>query len=154
MAEELHFGRTAQRLHLTTARVSQSIKKQERRIGAQLFDRTSRTVRPTPLGEQLYTDLKAAYGQIPRTSPSATPAGPLGAHLAQRERQPSRSSIHRNRRGGAIRPRRNRRRCGYQVTATSQRSTQKPTSSRRVLARRTLGPDQAPECPSPEPGRR
>ena len=34
LAEELHFGRTAERLHVTPARVSQAIKKQERAIGA------------------------------------------------------------------------------------------------------------------------
>src|SRR5262249_59918861 len=33
LAEELHFGRTAERLHVSTARVSQSIAKWERRGG-------------------------------------------------------------------------------------------------------------------------
>ena len=64
LAEELHFGRAADRLRLTTARVSQSIRKQERFIGAPLFDRTTRSVRLTPLGEQFRIDLKAAYGQV------------------------------------------------------------------------------------------
>ncbi|GAA3144849.1 LysR family transcriptional regulator [Nonomuraea roseoviolacea] len=64
LAQELHFGRTAERLHITTSRVSQAIKKQERRIGAPLFDRTSRTVRLTPVGEQLYHRLSAGYLQI------------------------------------------------------------------------------------------
>nr|WP_206314166.1 LysR family transcriptional regulator [Streptomyces coryli] len=58
LAEELHFGRTAERLHLTQARVSQSIAKQERRIGAALFERTSRKVELTPIGAQLVGDLK------------------------------------------------------------------------------------------------
>lgn len=58
LAEELHFGRTAERLHLTQARVSQAIKKQERVIGATLFERTSRRVALTEIGRQLYTDLK------------------------------------------------------------------------------------------------
>ncbi|MGW8882036.1 LysR family transcriptional regulator, partial [Streptomyces mirabilis] len=57
LAEELHFGRTAARLHVSPARVSQAIKKQERRIGGALFDRTSHHVRLTPLGRQLYDDL-------------------------------------------------------------------------------------------------
>ncbi|WP_280235980.1 LysR family transcriptional regulator [Nocardia cyriacigeorgica] len=58
LAEELHFGRTAARLHVTQARVSQAIKQQERRIGGLLFDRSSRrNVRLTPLGEQLRDDL-------------------------------------------------------------------------------------------------
>jgi DNA-binding transcriptional LysR family regulator len=72
LAEELHFGRTADRLRLTTARVSQSIRKQERLIGAPLFDRTTRTVRLTPLGEQLHTELKAAYGQLRAAIEAAT----------------------------------------------------------------------------------
>ncbi|MFI1366733.1 LysR family transcriptional regulator [Streptomyces griseochromogenes] len=64
LAEELHFSRTAHRLHVTQARVSQSIKKQERLIGGLLFERTSRAVRLTPLGEQLRRELGAGYRQI------------------------------------------------------------------------------------------
>ncbi|MFI5635520.1 LysR substrate-binding domain-containing protein [Streptomyces sp. NPDC051664] len=64
LAEELHFGRTAERLHVTPSRVSNAIKKQERRIGAPLFERTSRTVRLTPAGEQLSQALRPAYRQI------------------------------------------------------------------------------------------
>ncbi|GAA2067469.1 LysR family transcriptional regulator [Streptomyces albiaxialis] len=57
LAEELHFGRTAERLRVTTGRVSQLVKKLERRVGGQLFERTSRTVRLTPVGRQLADDL-------------------------------------------------------------------------------------------------
>ena len=57
LAEELHFGRTAERTHVSTARVSQTIKKLERRVGAPLFNRTSRHVELTPIGRQLYDDL-------------------------------------------------------------------------------------------------
>lgn len=64
LAEELHFGRTAQRLHVSQARVSQAIKAQERRIGATLFDRTSRVVMLTSLGKQLRDDLRAGYDTI------------------------------------------------------------------------------------------
>ncbi|MFI6520416.1 LysR substrate-binding domain-containing protein [Spirillospora sp. NPDC050679] len=61
LAEELHFGRTADRLHLSVARVSKAIKKQERAVGAVLFERTSRTVRLTPIGERLRSDLEPHY---------------------------------------------------------------------------------------------
>ncbi|MET7621717.1 LysR substrate-binding domain-containing protein [Streptomyces sp. NPDC005408] len=61
LAEELHFGRSAERLHVSPARVSQAIKKQERAIGAELFERTSRQVRLTPVGEVLLKQLKPAY---------------------------------------------------------------------------------------------
>lgn len=64
LAEELHFGRTAARLYVSTARVSQAIKKQERDVGGALFERTSHTVRLTPLGEQLRTELEPAYGAV------------------------------------------------------------------------------------------
>lgn len=64
LAEELHFGRTAERLHVTQARVSQAIAKQERRIGAALFERTSRQVVLTPLGARLREDLQAGYERI------------------------------------------------------------------------------------------
>ncbi|MEV5440731.1 LysR family transcriptional regulator [Streptomyces sp. NPDC052682] len=64
LAEELHFGRTAERLHISQARVSQAIAKQERRIGAALFERTSRRVELTPLGARLHEDLKAGYERI------------------------------------------------------------------------------------------
>lgn len=47
LAEELHFGRTAERLHVSTARISQTIAKLERRTGVPLFVRTSRRVEPT-----------------------------------------------------------------------------------------------------------
>lgn len=61
LAEELHFGRTAERLHISQALVSHSVRKQERRIGAPLFARTSRVVRLTEVGRQLYADLQPVY---------------------------------------------------------------------------------------------
>ncbi|GAA2084007.1 LysR family transcriptional regulator [Streptomyces albiaxialis] len=64
LAEELHFGRTAERLHITPSRVSQCVKAQERRIGAALFERTSRKVALTPIGRQLIDDLAPAHHQM------------------------------------------------------------------------------------------
>ncbi|MEV6906906.1 LysR family transcriptional regulator [Amycolatopsis sp. NPDC051071] len=64
LSEELHFGRTAERLHVTTARISQTIKKLERQIGTPLFERTSRHVRLTEAGQRLHDDLRPAYDQI------------------------------------------------------------------------------------------
>lgn len=58
LAEELHFGRTAARLRITQARVSQVVKQQERRVGATLFERTNRRVALTPIGEELIGDLR------------------------------------------------------------------------------------------------
>ncbi|MEU1466736.1 LysR family transcriptional regulator [Streptomyces sp. NPDC005761] len=64
LAEELHFSRTAELLGISPARISQSIKKQERRIGGPLFHRTTRAVRLSPLGEDLYKALKDGHRQI------------------------------------------------------------------------------------------
>lgn len=64
LAEELHFGRTAEKLFISPPRVSQAIAKQEKRIGAALFERTSRKVSLTPLGAQLRDDLEAGYRRI------------------------------------------------------------------------------------------
>lgn len=50
LSEELHFGRTAQRLYLSQGRVSQLLRSLETRVGAELFSRTSRRVNLTPLG--------------------------------------------------------------------------------------------------------
>ncbi|CAM3763104.1 LysR family transcriptional regulator [Kibdelosporangium persicum] len=58
LAEELHFGRTAERLRLTTSQVSRTVKSLERRIGAPLFARTSRAVALTSIGARLVEDLR------------------------------------------------------------------------------------------------
>ncbi|WP_433253677.1 LysR family transcriptional regulator [Streptosporangium sp. CA-135522] len=64
LAEELHFGRTAERLGVSGARVSQTIKQLERRFGVALFERTSRQVALTPLGSALRDDVQAGYQRI------------------------------------------------------------------------------------------
>jgi DNA-binding transcriptional LysR family regulator len=72
LAEELHFGRTAERLYLTQPRVSQAIRALEDRIEGPLFERTSRRVRLTPLGERLRDELRPGYEQIQRAITIAT----------------------------------------------------------------------------------
>ncbi|MFC9242841.1 LysR family transcriptional regulator [Streptomyces sp. NPDC057136] len=64
LTEELHFGRTADRLRLSRARVSQLIQRLERRVGAPLFTRTSRRVTLTALGVRLRDDLEPHYRGI------------------------------------------------------------------------------------------
>ncbi|MFE7548196.1 LysR family transcriptional regulator [Streptomyces gardneri] len=79
LAEELHFGRTAERLGVSTGRISQTVKKLERRVGAPLFARTSRSVRLTPVGLSLYEDLLPAYRQLRAALERAVEAG-RGVH--------------------------------------------------------------------------
>jgi DNA-binding transcriptional LysR family regulator len=64
VAEELHFGRAAQRLRVSQPRVSRLIATLERQVGAALFERTSRRVVLTPLGHQFRDELGAAYAQM------------------------------------------------------------------------------------------
>jgi DNA-binding transcriptional LysR family regulator len=58
VAEELHFGRAAQRLHVVQPAVSQQVARLEREFGLQLLDRTSRTVRLTEAGERLLAEAR------------------------------------------------------------------------------------------------
>ena len=53
LADELHFGRTAERLGISQPGVSEAVRVLESRLGVKVFDRTSRRVRLTPAGEEL-----------------------------------------------------------------------------------------------------
>jgi DNA-binding transcriptional LysR family regulator len=64
VAEEHHFGRAAQRLVLSPSRISQLIRRLEGRVGAPLFQRTTRRVQLTPLGAALHADLSKAYAEL------------------------------------------------------------------------------------------
>jgi DNA-binding transcriptional LysR family regulator len=75
LAEELHFGRTAERLHLSTARISQIVKKLERRIGAPLFERSGRGVALSAIGRRLEVELRPAHERIQTAVDHAIEAG-------------------------------------------------------------------------------
>lgn len=64
LCEELHFGRTAERLHLTSSRVSQIIRELEAKLGGSLVSRTSRRVELTALGAQVRDEVGGAYAQF------------------------------------------------------------------------------------------
>ncbi|MEK2491198.1 LysR family transcriptional regulator [Kitasatospora purpeofusca] len=75
LAEELHFGRTAERLGVSGARVSQTVKQLERRFGVELFRRTSRQVALTPVGSALRDDVRAGHQRIQEGIAKAVAAG-------------------------------------------------------------------------------
>jgi DNA-binding transcriptional LysR family regulator len=58
VAEELHFGRAARRLHIEQSPLSRIIRKLEENVGTPLLDRTSRAVRLTPAGRVLLDEAR------------------------------------------------------------------------------------------------
>ena len=64
LADELHFGRTAERLGISQPAVSEAVRALESRVGVKVFDRTSRRVRLTPAGEALKRNLTPALAAV------------------------------------------------------------------------------------------
>lgn len=74
LAEELHFGRAAQRLHLTQPGLSAQLQKLEKSLGVQLVARNSHEVKLTPAGREFESRARIVVGEMERAAQAARAA--------------------------------------------------------------------------------
>lgn len=75
VAEELHFGRAAERLHLSQPPLSMQIKALESEIGTQLLERSRRKVELTPAGSVLLREARDILARVEQATAAAQRAG-------------------------------------------------------------------------------
>ncbi|MCX4765198.1 LysR family transcriptional regulator [Streptomyces sp. NBC_01275] len=75
VAEELHFGRAAQRLGMAQPPLSRAIRELERQLGVTLLERTTRRVALTSAGEILLRDARTALDAVTAAARRARHAG-------------------------------------------------------------------------------
>ena len=71
VAEELHFGRAALKLHIAEQPLGYQIRRLEEELGFRLFDRTTRSVALTPAGAAFLEDARKLLAHADRATDSA-----------------------------------------------------------------------------------
>src|SRR5258705_10682921 len=64
VVERASFARAADHLGLSASALSQAIRQLEARLGARLLNRTTRSVAPTAIGEQLYARIAPMMAEM------------------------------------------------------------------------------------------
>jgi DNA-binding transcriptional LysR family regulator len=77
LAEELHFGRAAERLHIVQPAVSQQLRRLEAELGTKLVDRSTRRVALTAAGQRLLPEARAALAAVERARAAVAGPAPL-----------------------------------------------------------------------------
>ena len=70
VAEELHFARAAERLHIEQSPLSRAIKELEEDLGVRLFDRTTRSTRLTRAGQVFLEHVPRVFSALEQASNS------------------------------------------------------------------------------------
>jgi DNA-binding transcriptional LysR family regulator len=83
LAEELHFGRAARRLHITQPPLSVNLRQLEGSVGAKLLERGSHGVKLTPAGEAFR---RSALRVLAETSAAVRQARDVGSGVTSRVR--------------------------------------------------------------------